>query len=83
MGRQPLLNGPTGVAGEIVADQMELALRIGLVNYCEELEVADRIARRSREGHFPSVTHPQGPIDPDLLVAPPVVQQCRNPVARR
>ncbi len=44
MDRQPLLDGPTGVAGEIVRDQGELALRIGVLKRGEEREVADRVA---------------------------------------
>ena len=42
---QPLLDGGAGVAGQVVANQIEVALWIGLVNDSEELEVANRVAR--------------------------------------
>src|SRR5258706_3951296 len=78
--RQPLLDGPTGMAGEIVAHEIQLALRMGRIQQLEELEVADGVARGRSEGEFVAVTHPQGPIDPDLLVPTPVVHGRLDPV---
>src|SRR5262249_39387129 len=78
---QPLLDRPTRMAGEIVADQVQLARGIGGVQQREELEVGDGVARGRCEGHFVAVTHPQGPIDPDFLLATTVIQGRLNPVA--
>src|SRR5215469_100240 len=78
---QPLLDRPTRMAGEIVADQVQLARGIGGVQQRDELEVGDGVARGRCEGHFVAVTHPQGPIDPDFLLATTVIQGRLNPVA--
>jgi hypothetical protein len=71
--REPLLDGGAGVAGESGTDQVQLAGGIGRVQQREEREVTDRLARRRRAGQFLSVTHPQGPRDPDVLVPTPLV----------
>jgi hypothetical protein len=78
--RQPLLDGRAGVTGEVITNQLEVACRIGSVNDRQEFEVAGGVARRRGEGHFSSVPHPQGAVDPDLLVAPPIVQRGLDPV---
>jgi hypothetical protein len=48
---QPLLDGRAGVAGEVVADEIEVPVGIGRLQQREELEIANRVARGSvREG---------------------------------
>src|SRR5258708_32868005 len=81
MGHQPVLDRPTGVAGELVADHVELPRRIGLVERLQQLQVAGGSARGSGEGEFLPVVHPQGAIHPDLLGAAVVVEWGFAPVA--
>src|SRR5262249_12983401 len=80
---QPLLDRPAGMAGEVVADQVQLALGIGRVQPREEFQVADGVARRRGEGELVAVPHAQRPVDPHLLVAAPVVERRLDPVAGR
>jgi len=71
------------MAGEIVADQVEVAVGVGLSDLVEELEVANGVARGRGEGHFLPVAHAQRAVDPDLLPAAPVVERRLDPVAAR
>src|SRR3954447_14501030 len=56
---QPLLNRRALVTGEIVGDEIEIAVRIGLVDCLKQLQVPDGVARRSSQGHLLAVSNPQ------------------------
>jgi len=71
---QPLTDWPAGVTGEVVVDQVEVALGIGGVDGVEELLEAGRIAGGSGEGEDLPITRTQGAIHPDLIRSTPIVE---------
>ena len=64
---QPHANGATAVAGQVVGDEVEVALWIGVVKRLEQREVARSIARGRRLGQHLPVPDAQRAIDPDLV----------------
>jgi hypothetical protein len=77
----PVPDRATGVAGEMVGNQREVAPGIGAVQRLEQVEVACRVARGSGLGQRLTVMHRERPIAPDLLWSPVVVERSRDPVA--
>lgn len=71
---QPLLNRRTLMTGEVVGDEVEIALRIVLLDRLEQPQVARGVPRRRGHGDLLPIPDPQGSIDPHLLVAPTVLE---------
>lgn len=75
MSRQPVLNGATGVAGEIVGNQVQVTLRIRLVEGLQQREVASGVARGCRLGEHVAVPHAECAVDPHLVGSPLIVER--------
>lgn len=58
---QPLPDGTTGVARQVVRDEIEFAGRIGAIQRLQELQIAAGVARGSRLGERLTVADPQCP----------------------
>jgi hypothetical protein len=78
MRHQPVANGTTGMAGQVVGDQVEIALWIRLVEGLQQLQRARRVARGCRLGQHVSVAPAQRPVDPDFVPCPLVIQGRRD-----
>jgi hypothetical protein len=74
MGRQPRQDRAAGVAGEIVGDQVEVFLRMGLIECLQQRQIACRVACGRDLGERLAIPDAQRAIDPDL-VASAVVEQ--------
>lgn len=64
---EPRLDGRTLVAGKVVGDQVEVALRVGRVDGREQPLEPDRVARGRGQGEGLPIPRTQGPVDPDLV----------------
>jgi hypothetical protein len=71
---QPVANRTTAVTGQIVGDQIEVAMRIGVVQRVEQLQVACGIARGRGLGQRLPVADAERAVDPGLLGATLIVQ---------
>src|SRR5512146_2790538 len=88
---QPVPNGSTGVAGEIVGEETEVTVRVGAVQGLEQRQVATGVAGRSGLGQGVAITDAQRAVDPDpieaalvsLLVAHRRVRRQRRPSRRK
>lgn len=78
---EPLPDRTTGVAGEIVVDQVEISIRVRGVNRVEELLEPGRVAGGSGEGQCLTIAGTQGTVDPDLVRSTTVVQRSLDPVS--
>lgn len=74
---QPVADGPAGVAGEIVGNQVQLALRGVAVTGSQEVQIARGSARRGGLGEDLPVTDAQRPLDPGFVL-PTAVDKCRR-----
>ena len=83
MGGEPLPDGTTGVAGQVVVDEVEVTDRIRSIDGLQELEEAGRVAGGRGEGERLPITGTQGTVDPDLVWSTPVVQRRLDPVSIR
>src|SRR5262249_26338257 len=73
--RQPFPDRRALVAGEVVADDVEVAVRVVLVDDAQQAQVAGGVAGGGGEGARLPVAHPQGAVDPDLLRAPAIFER--------
>jgi hypothetical protein len=80
---QPFPNWATGVAGEVVVDEVELALRVRGVDGLKKLEEACGIAGRCGEGERLPIIGTQGAVDPHLVGTTAVIQGSLNPMPIR
>jgi hypothetical protein len=80
---QPFPNRTTAVAGKVVGNQMQLALRIRLVKRLQQREVASRIAGERRLREYLAILHAERTIHPHLLRSPGIVQRYLDAMARR
>ena len=71
---KPVLDGWTGVTGEVIGDEIEVTGRIGLRHGGEQGQIAGGIARECRLGEDLPVLDPEGTVDPDLVGAAPIRQ---------
>src|SRR5262249_39229511 len=78
---QPGLDRSAGMAGEMVADQVEVAVGGGRSELVKEDEVAHGVTRRRGAGHFLPIAYASRAVDPDLLLAAPLVERHFDPVA--
>ena len=81
MGGQPLADGATTVAGEIIGDEIQVTVGIGVIEGLEKRALGGRVARRCRLGQRLPVAHTQRPVDPDLVGATRVVERHFDAVA--
>jgi hypothetical protein len=81
MGFEPLPDGTTGVAGQVIGNQVEVASRIGAVQRLEQVEVARRVAGTRGLGQRLAVADREGSIDPDLRRSPVIVEGDLDAVA--
>ena len=75
VGFEPVPDRTTGVAGEVVGDQVQVPGRIGAVQRLEQLQLAAGIAGASRLGQRLPIPHAQGALDPDFLWPAIVVER--------
>ena len=80
MGFEPFPDGTTGVAGQVVGNQIQVPGRIGAVQRLEQVEVASGVAGASGLGQCPAISDREGSIHPDLGWSPVVVQWHFDPV---
>ncbi len=80
---QPVPDGPTGVAGEVVGNEVEIALGIGLVERGEQGKISRGVARGSGLRQDVAAVHTQRPVDPHLVETAVVVQGHLDAVAIR
>ncbi len=71
---QPVAHGTTQVAGQIVGDQEEIAVRIRLVERLQQGKVAAGVARGGGLGQCLAVADAQRPVDPDLVRSALIVE---------
>src|SRR5260221_4311911 len=71
---QPVAHGTTQVAGQIVGDQEEIAVRIRLVERLQQGKVAAGVARGGGLGQCLAVPDAQRPVDPDLVRSALIVE---------
>ena len=83
MSVQPCHNRRALVAGEIVCDHVEIAIRIGLIDRVQQAHIAGGVARTRRQRQFVPIAHPQRSIDPDFLRPPTVLQGHFDPMVIR
>jgi hypothetical protein len=74
MSFEPLPDRAAAVAGEIIRDEVEIPLRIGLIERVQQGEIATGIARGCRVGQCLAVAHAQRAIDPDFVGTTLIVQ---------
>ncbi|SRR5258708_9792686 len=79
--RQPGADRATEMAGEMVGDEVQITLRIAMIERGEQREVACRVARGCRLGEHLPVAHTQRPVDPDLVQSALVIQWYLDAVA--
>jgi hypothetical protein len=80
MGFEPLSDRTTGVAGQVISNQVKAASRIGAVQRLEQVEVAHRVTGARGLGQCPAVADRESPIDPDFRRSPVVIQGDLDPV---
>ena len=71
---EPVANGATAVAGEVVRDKVQISVRKGVRQRLERREVASGVARRGGLREDLPIAHTERAIDPDLVQSPLVVQ---------
>ena len=64
---QPKSNWRAEVTGEVIGNEVQIAIRIGLVNGSKQLQIALGIAGRCGQGQFGSIVDTQGTIHPHLI----------------
>jgi hypothetical protein len=72
---QPVPNGATAMAGEIVTNKVEVPLWKGVVERVQQREVSSGIARGGGLGETLPIAHAERAIDPDLVESPLIVQR--------
>ena len=72
--REPVLDGLAGMTREIIRNQIEVTVRVGLRHRCKQGEIAGGVARGRGLGEDLPVMDPQGAIDPDFITAAPIRQ---------
>lgn len=83
VGREPVADGSAGVAGEIVRNQIQVAVRVVALKGAQQFQIARGVACGSWLGEDLPVAHAQRPIDPRLVVATAVDERRLDPVAIR
>lgn len=78
---QPVPDGATEMAGEIVGDEIQVATRIGRSEGVQQREVPRSIARGRRLGQHLPVAYTQRAVDPDLVESALVIQWYLDAVA--
>jgi hypothetical protein len=68
MGSEPVTDGATRVAGEIVRDEIQIAYGVVLINLLKQLEIADGIACGRGLGTDLPIADAQRSVDPGLVV---------------
>ena len=58
---QPVADGTTAVAGQIVGDKVEIPMRLGMVERLEKCAVGARSTRDGGLGQHLSIAHAQRP----------------------
>jgi hypothetical protein len=81
MRREPVPNGAAAVTGEVVGDQIEVPVRVGVIEPLQQREVAGSIARRCGLRQRLPILHCQRAIDPDFVQSPLVIQRRLDAVA--
>ena len=67
MRREPVADGSTAVAGEIVRDELQIPMRKGMLQRLQQREVPGGVARGGRLRKDLSVAYAQVSIDTDLV----------------
>ncbi len=80
---QPVPDGATEMAGEVVGNEVEIALGIGLVERVQQRQVACGGARGRGLGQDLAGAYAQRSIDPDLLQSAVIIQRHLDAVAIR
>jgi len=70
VGREPLPDRSTQVAGQMVGDQEEIAARIGCVDGVQQRQIASGVACGGRSGSPPARRAPTAPRTPTLCPVP-------------
>jgi hypothetical protein len=81
--KQPSPNRRAGMARQVVSDQIEVALRICLVDDVQQAQIALRIACWRGQGQFMAVRHTQGAIHPHFIGSATVFKGRFHPMAVR
>ena len=74
MRAEPVADGATGVAGELVSNQVKIPLGKGLVERVPQREVPSGVARGGGLGERRPLALTQRAVDPDLVESPLIVQ---------
>lgn len=83
VGSEPVLDRATQMAGQVIGDEVDVALRIGVVERLQQGEVATRVACRRRLRQDLPIAHAEGAVDPDLLEAALIIERYLDAVAIR
>lgn len=75
MVEQPSADWSAAVAGEIIDDQVQLTVRIGLVKGIQQLQIPLRIASWGRQSQFVPVLDPQCAIHPHFVAAARILKR--------
>ena len=78
---QPVGDWAAQMAGEVIGDEVEIALGIGPVKGLQESEVASRVAGGRGLGEDLPIAHAQRSIDPHLLQPALIIQGHLDPLA--
>ena len=65
----------TGVARQVVGDNVDIATRVIRLDILQESDVVCRVARSGTSGQLLAIAHPQCPVDPGFLRSPAVIQR--------
>ncbi len=65
----------TGVAGEIVSDEVNVPVGVVGFDALKQSYVVRRVARSGASSQLLAIAHPQCPVDPGFLRSPAVIQR--------